>query len=72
MAWDFATEPEYQEKLDWVRGFLGDEVEALDLTLDHNVVYDKSHPVHTTVLPRLQEQVKAQGLWAGLTAKIGQ
>ncbi len=64
MSWDFSTDPEYQEKLDWVREFISDEVEDLDLSLHHNVVYDKSHPVHTTVLPRLQEQVKAQGLWA--------
>ena len=64
MSWDFSTEPEYQEKLEWVKGFLTREVETLDLALDHNVVYDKSHPVHKQVLPKLQDQVKEQGLWA--------
>ena len=31
MAWDFTTEPEFQEKLDWMDGFVRDEVEPLDL-----------------------------------------
>ena len=31
MAWDFETEPEFQEKLDWVDAFVRDEVEPLDL-----------------------------------------
>ena len=31
MAWDFSTEPEFQAKLDWMDGFVRDEVEPLDL-----------------------------------------
>ena len=31
MAWDFSTEPEFQEKLDWVEEFCRDEIEPLDL-----------------------------------------
>ena len=31
MAWDFETEPEFQEKLDWVDTFVREEVEPLDL-----------------------------------------
>ena len=31
MAWDFETEPEFQEKLDWVDAFVREEVEPLDL-----------------------------------------
>ena len=31
MAWDFETDPEFQEKLDWMDRFVRDEVEALDL-----------------------------------------
>ena len=30
MAWDFSTEPEFEEKLDWIRAFVRDEVEPLD------------------------------------------
>jgi aminoglycoside phosphotransferase (APT) family kinase protein len=31
MAWEFSTEPELQEQLDWTDGFVRDEVESLDL-----------------------------------------
>ena len=31
MSWDFATEPEFQAKLDWADAFVRDEVETLDL-----------------------------------------
>src|SRR5277367_6220146 len=57
MAWDFSTEPEFEEKLEWMRGFVREEVfplETLDLTYDQ---------VRVLIRP-LQEQVKAQGLWA--------
>src|SRR6202451_4491274 len=57
MAWDFSTEPEFEEKLEWMRGFVREEVfplETLDLTYDQVRV----------VIRRLQEQVKAEGLWA--------
>jgi acyl-CoA dehydrogenase len=64
MAWDFSTEPEFQEKLDWISEFVAREVEPLDLAFPHEIVYDKSHPVHTQVLPGLQKQVQDQGLWA--------
>ena len=33
MAWDFETEPEYQEKLDWVDRFMREDVEPLDYVL---------------------------------------
>ena len=29
--WDFETEPEFQEKLDWVDAFVREEVEPHDL-----------------------------------------
>ena len=37
MAWDFSTEPEFEEKLEWMRGFVREEIfplETLDLTYD--------------------------------------
>ncbi|MGE4652013.1 MAG: acyl-CoA dehydrogenase family protein [Myxococcota bacterium] len=64
MAWDFNTEPEFQEKLDWIRAFVKQEVEPLDLAFPGELVYDKKHPVHAEVLRGLQEKVKAQDLWA--------
>ena len=64
MAWDFSTEPEYQAQLDWVREFVHDEIEPLDLAFPHHVVYDKTHPVHREVVRPLQEEVKRRGFWA--------
>ena len=57
MAWDFSTEPEFEAKLAWMRGFVREEVfplETLELSYDESLRF---------VRP-LQEQVKAQGLWA--------
>jgi acyl-CoA dehydrogenase len=62
MAWDFETEPEFQEKLDWVDGFLRDEVEPLDLALGDP--YDKKDERTMRLVRPLQQQVKARGLWA--------
>ena len=64
MAWDFSTEPEFQEKLDWIREFVMTEIEPLDLAFNSHLVYEKTHPVHEKVIRPLQEQVKQQGLWA--------
>ncbi|MBW2269775.1 MAG: acyl-CoA dehydrogenase family protein [Deltaproteobacteria bacterium] len=65
MAWDFSTEPEFEEKLDWIGAFVRDEAEPLDLAFaDGGIIYDKSHPVHDEVVRPLQQKVKAQGLWA--------
>ena len=65
MAWDFETEPEFQEKLEWIRRFVETEIEPLDLAFaGEHCLYDKTHPVHEEVLRPLQEKVKAQDLWA--------
>jgi acyl-CoA dehydrogenase len=57
MAWDFSTEPEFEEKLAWMRSFVRDEILPIE-TL--NLPYER---VLEVVRP-LQEQVKAKGLWA--------
>ena len=31
MAWDFSTEPEFAKKLDWIREFVREEVEPLEV-----------------------------------------
>ena len=31
MPWDFETEPEFQRELDWMTGFVRNEIEPLDL-----------------------------------------
>jgi acyl-CoA dehydrogenase len=55
--WDFSTDPEYQERLDWARAFVKEEVRPLEVL-----------GVDRATLTRLQEplkqQVKDAGLWA--------
>jgi acyl-CoA dehydrogenase len=60
--WDFETDPEYQEKLAWAEAFVRDEVEPLVFMITHPL--DLSDPVRQEFVPRLQDQVRAQGLWA--------
>ncbi|MGH3246681.1 MAG: acyl-CoA dehydrogenase family protein, partial [Trebonia sp.] len=63
MAWDFETEPEYQEKLDWARAFVREQVEPLDLLLPDLVFTPPSAQVRAIIDP-LKEQVRDHGLWA--------
>ncbi|SHL24171.1 acyl-CoA dehydrogenase [Pseudonocardia thermophila] len=57
MAWDFSTEPEFEEKLDWMRAFVREEIIPLEtLDLDRET-FDR-------ITAPLKEQVKEQGLWA--------
>lgn len=57
MAWDFSTEPEFEEKLEWVRRFMRERVYPLE-TLDLN---DKQFQI---VAGPLKDEVKEAGLWA--------
>jgi len=57
MAWDFSTEPDFEAKLEWMRGFVRDEIiplETLDLTRE----------TFARITAPLKERVKEQGLWA--------
>ncbi|ANY21854.1 acyl-CoA dehydrogenase family protein [Gordonia terrae] len=62
MAWDFETDPEYQEQLDWVEQFVRDEVEPADRMYDHPL--DMADPVRNAIIRPLQEKVREKGLWA--------
>jgi acyl-CoA dehydrogenase len=57
MAWDFATEPEFEEKLDWMRTVVREEIFPLE-TL--GLEYDEM----LRVIAPLQDQVREKGLWA--------
>ena len=70
MSWDFSTEPEFQDKLDWIREFVTTQVEPLDLAFPHEVVYNKAHPVHSQVLPGLQKDGKVEPRIAELAERI--
>ena len=63
--WDFATDPEFQAKLDWAEHFVREEVEALDLLFPSGGdPYDVKNAAARAVLEPLQDQVRSQGLWA--------
>jgi acyl-CoA dehydrogenase len=62
MAWDFETEPEFQEKLDWVESFVREDVEPLDHMLAHAA--DVTNPNYVKLVRPLQKRVKEQRLWA--------
>ena len=57
MAWDFATDPEFEAQLEWMRGFVRDEIIPLE-TLDiDQATFDR-------ITAPMKEQVKEHGLWA--------
>jgi len=62
MAWDFETDPEYQQLLDWADRFVTEEVEPLDLVLADP--YDKSDEQAMAIVRPLQQQVRDKALWA--------
>src|ERR1700749_4874960 len=59
MPWDFSTEPEFEAKLEWMRGFVREQVWPLETLLDEL----GWEGLRRAGAP-LQEQVKEQGLWA--------
>ena len=62
MSWDFETEPEFQQELDWVEAFVREEVEPVDFLVKH--AWDMDDPVRQQLIPPLQEKVRERGLWA--------
>jgi acyl-CoA dehydrogenase len=62
MAWDFATDPDFQQELDWIDDFVRREIEPLDFVVENP--YDIDDPVRRQLIPPLQEQVRERKLWA--------
>jgi acyl-CoA dehydrogenase len=63
MAWDFATDPQYQEKLDWAAEFVRTEVEPLDM-LWKGLEFTPPTGALKQALDPLKAEVRRQGLWA--------
>lgn len=59
MAWDFSTEPEFQEQLDWMREFVREEIWPLE-----TVAGELDQAGLDRAYAPLQARVKEQGLWA--------
>ena len=63
MAWDFKTDPEFQEKLDWMEGFVREEIIPLE-TLADEWRSPEGRRAYQRITDPLKEEVKRQGLWA--------
>ncbi len=59
MAWDFSTDPEFQEHLDWMRDLVRDEVWPIETVFD-----ELGEEGFRRAIKPLQERVKERGLWA--------
>jgi alkylation response protein AidB-like acyl-CoA dehydrogenase len=59
MAWDFQTEPEFQEQLDWTARFVREEIWPMEPVAD-----ELDQATLQRIYAPLQQQVKARGLWA--------
>jgi acyl-CoA dehydrogenase len=57
MAWDFSTDPEFQQHLDWMHEFVREEIWPLEVLGLEQAQLDRA-------LAPLKERVKERGLWA--------
>lgn len=63
--WEFATDPDFQTKLDWVDKFVTEECEPLDVLFQHlGQPYNTDNKAARAILAPLRDRVKEQGLWA--------
>jgi acyl-CoA dehydrogenase len=59
MAWDFSTEREFQRQLDWMQGFVQEQVWPLETLLD-----ELGPDGLSRAIAPLRDEVKVRGLWA--------
>ena len=59
MAWDFSTEPEFEEQLAWMREFVREEIWPIEV-IEHDIDQSQLDRIYEP----LQKRVKDRGLWA--------
>jgi acyl-CoA dehydrogenase len=59
MAWDFSTEPEFEERLAWMRTFVREEIWPIE-AIEHDIDQAQLERIYAP----LHERVKERGLWA--------
>jgi acyl-CoA dehydrogenase len=59
MAWDFSTDPEFEEQLEWMRAFVRQEIWPIE-AIQHDIGQVELEGIYAP----LQRQVKERGLWA--------
>jgi acyl-CoA dehydrogenase len=62
--WSFETDPEFQEKLDWMAAFIREEIEPLDYLFPKDETYNVNNAALMAILAPLKNQVREAGLWA--------
>lgn len=63
--WIFETDPEFEQKLEWMRDFVRETVEPLDYRFPgHGAPYDVTNKESREAIRPLQDEVRARGLWA--------
>lgn len=60
--WCFETDPDYQADLDWADDFVREEVEPIDLLIDH--AWDVTDPLRNALIKPLQAVVQDRKQWA--------
>src|SRR6478672_10461013 len=60
--WDFETEPEFQQKLDWIEQFLTEKIEPIDLVFPGLAYHPLEGKLRDLVDP-LKQEVRDAGLW---------
>ena len=59
MAWEFSTDPEFEQQLAWMRDFVREEIWPIE-----TIYADLSQRQLERIYAPLQERVKERGLWA--------
>jgi acyl-CoA dehydrogenase len=59
VAWDFSTEPEFEEQLEWMRGFVREEIWPIE-AIQHAIGQAELERIYAP----LQQVVRERGLWA--------
>ncbi len=71
---DFSIDPDFQKKLDWMKVFIREKIYPLEYLYDYDkdAPYDITNKPLRTLIRRLQQEVRAAGLWAAhLPAHLG-
>jgi len=63
MAWDFSTDPEWQEQLDWIQQFCQEEIEQVGLAFPYIALARRAPAPLKAHVDGLKQQVKDRGLW---------
>ena len=63
MAFDFSVEPEFEKKLEWIREFVREEVEPLEV-LFPSCEFLPLNEERRRIVDPLKQKVRDQGLWA--------